>query len=38
MKPGIIRSDFGWGWVSLLPSVPYSSRDQSGLCVLGLAF
>jgi AraC-like DNA-binding protein len=38
MKPGAIKSDFGWGWVSLLPSAPYSIRDESRLCVLGLAF
>lgn len=38
MTPGAIRSDFGWGWVSLLPSAPYSIRDTSRLCVLGLAF
>lgn len=38
MKPGEVRLDFGWGWVSLFPSLPYSIRDQSGLYVLGLAF
>jgi AraC-like DNA-binding protein len=38
MKPGAIKSNFGWGWVSLLPSAPYSIRDESRLCVLGLAF
>ena len=38
MKPGGIKSDFDWGWVSLLPSAPYSIRDESRLCVLGLAF
>lgn len=38
MKPSAITSDFGWGWVSLLPSGPYSVRDESRLCVLGLAF
>jgi AraC family transcriptional regulator len=38
MKPDVIQSDFGWGWVSLLPSAPYSICDASHLCVLGLAF
>ena len=33
-----MKSDFGWGRVSLLPSAPYSIRDESRLCVLGLAF
>lgn len=38
MRPGAIHSDFSWGRVSLLPSAPYSIRDESRLCVLGLAF
>ncbi len=38
MRPGAIKSDFSWGCVSLLPSAPYSIRDESRLCVLGLAF
>lgn len=38
MSSGELRVNFGWGWVSLFPSVPYSIRDQSGLHVLGLAF
>lgn len=38
MGPGDIKSDFGWGCVSLLPSAPYSIRDESRSCVLGLAF
>ena len=38
MRLGAITSDFSWGSVSLLPSAPYSIRDESRLCVLGLAF
>ena len=38
MRPSAIKSDFGWGWVSLLPSAPYSIRHESRLFVLGLAF
>jgi AraC family transcriptional regulator len=30
--------DLGWARVALLPSAPYSIRDESHLCVLGLAF
>jgi AraC family transcriptional regulator len=38
MKPDVIKANFDWGCVSLLPSAPYSIRDESRLCVLGLAF
>lgn len=38
MKQGGVKSDFSWGCVSLLPSAPYSIRDESHLCVLGVAF
>ena len=37
MRPDAIKLDFSWGRVSLLPSAPYSIRDESRLCVLGLA-
>ena len=30
--------DLGWARIALLPSAPYSIRDESHLCVLGLAF
>jgi AraC family transcriptional regulator len=30
--------DLGWAHVSLLPSAPYSIREKSHLCVVGLAF
>lgn len=30
--------DLGWARVSLLPSSSYSIREESRLCVLGLAF
>jgi AraC family transcriptional regulator len=30
--------DLGWARVSLLPSAPYSIRENSRLCVVGLAF
>jgi AraC-like DNA-binding protein len=30
--------DLGWARVSLLPSAPYSIREKSHLCVVGLAF
>ncbi len=30
--------DLGWARVSLLPSAPYSIRETSRLCVVGLAF
>jgi AraC-like DNA-binding protein len=30
--------DLGWARVSLLPSAPYSIRESSRLCVVGLAF
>ncbi|ROZ78336.1 AraC family transcriptional regulator [Ramlibacter sp. WS9] len=33
-----MKSDFDWGRVSLLPSAPYSIRDESRAYVLGLAF
>ncbi|MDR7305525.1 AraC family transcriptional regulator [Rhodoferax saidenbachensis] len=33
-----MKIDFGWASVSLLPSAPYSVRDASCCCVLGLAF
>ncbi|MEC5162493.1 MULTISPECIES: helix-turn-helix transcriptional regulator [unclassified Janthinobacterium] len=33
-----MRLDFGWANVELYASAPYSVRDQSPLCVLGLAF
>ena len=33
-----MKVDLGWARVALLPSSPYSIRDESHLCVLGLAF
>src|ERR1700726_3058970 len=33
-----VKVDLGWACLTLLPSAPYSIRDESSLCVLGLAF
>lgn len=33
-----MKVDLGWARVALLPSAPYSIRDESRSCVLGLAF
>jgi AraC-like DNA-binding protein len=33
-----VKLDLGWARVALLPSAPYSIRDASCSCVLGLAF
>jgi AraC family transcriptional regulator len=35
---GAMKLDFGWANVELFVSAPYSAREQSPLCVLGLAF
>jgi len=38
MKVIALRSDFPWGWASLLPAAAYSIRHESGSYVLGFAF